>query len=115
MNIKVIKNFRECGSEDGPLPAVLLRVVLEFAGSLINKRHRMHRFLQIEFNLYNVMHTAGTITPSRLVDFYRYHGRDVLQDIMRQAVRNFDADNRLQITSILGPTRFQRISGHASF
>jgi len=99
MNIPVIGDFREYGSDEGALPPVLLRIVLEFAGSLINKRHRMHRFLQIEFALYNVMHTVSTITPSRLLDFYRYHGQYALQDVIRQAVQKYDADNRLQITA----------------
>ena len=95
MNIKVIGDLREYDA--GALPRVLLRVVLEFAGSLINKRHRMHRFLQLELGIYKIMHVT-TITPSTLQSFYDYHGRNVLVDLIRQAVRAYDADNNLEIT-----------------
>ena len=95
MNIKVIGDLREYDA--GTLPPVLLRVVLEFAGSLINKRHRMHRFLQLELGIYKIMHVS-TITPSQLQGFYRYHGRTVLVDLIRQALRKFDSGNRQEIT-----------------
>ena len=68
------------------LPTDLLRVVLEFSGSLLNERHRKHRFLQLELGIYKLMNPRG-ITPVRLRAFYSYHGRDVLLGLIRLALR----------------------------
>ena len=95
MNLKVVGDLREYDAKN--LPPVLLRVVLEFAGSLINWRHRMHRFLQLEFQMCNLIQKPlGGISPSRLQRFYMHHGFYALQEIIQQAFRR--SSNALVIT-----------------
>ena len=95
MNIKVVGDLREYDAKN--LPPDLLRVVLEFAGSLLNKRHRLHRFLQLEFSMFNIIQKPlGGITPSRLQRFYYHHGFYALQELIQQAFRR--SSNALVIT-----------------
>lgn len=93
MSGKVIMDLRSRIGADGVLPPVLLRMVLEFAGSLLNKRHRKHRFLQLELKLLAIMHNHRTVSPSELMGFYRHHGLQILADLIRRAIERFSERN----------------------
>lgn len=74
------------------LPPDLTRVVLEFAGSLIYKPHRLHRFVQLELQVYNSIQMSGRTAPSRLVRFYRDQGFYAIQEIIKTAFKGFRPD-----------------------
>ena len=57
------------------LPEPLLRVTLEFAGSLSNKQTRLHQWVCMELLIFKTMH-AHRCTPQRLIEFYTWHGRN---------------------------------------
>jgi len=57
------------------LPEPLLRVTLEFAGSLSNKQTRLHQWVCMEMLIFKTMH-AHMYTPQRLIQFYTWHGRN---------------------------------------
>ena len=98
MNPKV-QDVREYFYGEYVLPRVLLRTVLEFAGSMINKRHRKHRFLQLELKLIHLMHNKRIVSPSELMGFYRHHGQQILADLIRRAIARFSEGNEMAITA----------------
>lgn len=67
------------------LPTDLARVVLDFAGSLAHKQHRLHRFLQFEFKICTGLQI---VSPSQLVRFYRDNGAHMIQDVVWEAYTN---------------------------
>ena len=81
--------FFDVREEYDGLPPVLLRIVLEFAGSLLNKRHRKHRLLQLEIMLLKIMHNNRTVSPSELKGFYRHHGQQILAGLIRRAFERY--------------------------
>ena len=60
------------------LPRDLLQTVFEFAGSLSNKRTRLHTWLNMELLIFRCLY-PDRYCPSRLLYFYKWHGHNRLK------------------------------------
>ena len=76
---------------NSPLPVDLRCIIWDFAGSLLNKRTRLHKFCTLELLLWKMIIPYKRLTPKRLRRHFNYCGRDaILQLIRAQYHRVYD-------------------------
>ena len=66
---------------DENLPVDLRCIVWDFAGSLLNKSTRLHKFCTLELNLWRLI-ISGRYTPSSLRRHFTYVGRDAIRRLI---------------------------------
>ena len=69
--------------DDSPLPVDLRCIIWDFAGSLLNKRTRLHKFCNLELLLWKMIIPYERLTPKRLCRHFDYCGRDAILNLIR--------------------------------